>query len=290
MVSRIRDDSRAAALRRRTVDAVPAPALVLVGILSVQLGAAIAKQLFAVTGAFGAVTLRLFFAAAVLLLLWRPRLRVTRSALPVVLGYGVVLASMNLLFYQAIARIPLGVAVTFEFLGPLTVSLMGARRWLHGLWALLAASGVALLTGYAHIDWVGIAFALAAGACWGGYIMVSAALGKRTSDGSGLALAMTTAGLIALPFGVIDAGTSMLHPIALLSGVGVALLSSVVPYSVELEALRQIPPRVFGVLMSLEPAVAALVGLLVLGEALRPTQWLAICCVVVASIGATRTS
>lgn len=288
-MSQTRHSQRVDALDRRAFGVLPAPALVLAGILSVQLGAAIAKNLFAITGASGAVALRLFFAAVVLLLLWRPSLRVTRSALPVVIGYGVVLASMNISFYLAIARIPLGVAVTFEFLGPLTVSLLGAKRWLHALWAVLAAAGVVLLTGSVRIDWLGVGLAVLAGAFWGGYIMVTAALGKRTSDGSGLALAMSVAALVAVPVGLIGAGTSMLHPIALLAAFGVALLSSVVPYSVELEALRRIPPRVFGVLMSLEPAVAALIGLLVLGEALRPLQWLAICCVVAASIGATRT-
>jgi inner membrane transporter RhtA len=279
------------AIAGRGLGSVPPPALVLAGMVSVQIGAAIAKQLFGMTGAVGAVTLRLFFAAVVLLVVWRPSLRITRKELPVILGYGAVLAAMNLCFYQALTRIPLGMAVTIEFLGPLAVSIIGARRWLHGLWALLAAIGVFALTeaGGGGIAISGVLFALAAGACWGLYIPLGAALGARTSGGRGLALAMAIGGLISLPLGIADAGPSLFSPIALAAGFGVALLSSVLPYSVELEALRRIPPRVFGVLMSLEPAVAALVGLLVLGQSLRPAQWVAIACVVIASAGATRT-
>jgi inner membrane transporter RhtA len=265
--------------------------MVLASILSVQVGAALAEQLFGLTGAVGAVTLRLVFAAAVLLVAWRPSLRVTRQELPVILGFGLVLAAMNLCFYQALTRIPLGMAVTIEFLGPLAVSIIGARRWLHGLWALLAAIGVFALTeaSGSGIAIGGVLFALAAAACWGIYIPMSAALGARTSGGRGLALAMTFGGLITLPLGFATAGPAMFSPVALAAGFGVALLSSALPYSIELEALRRIPPRVFGVLMSLEPAVAALVGLIVLGQGLRPTQWVAIACVVVASAGATRT-
>jgi len=278
-----------ASVAGRALGAVPPSVQVIVGIISVQVGAAFAKQLFGFAGAAGTVALRLFFAAVVLMLLWRPSPRLGTRVLPVVLAYGIVLAVMNICFYQAIARIPLGIAVTVEFLGPLSIALLGSRRWVDGLWALLAAAGVLLLaepTG--QVSLVGIAFALAAAACWAGYILLSAALGSRTSDGAGLAMAMGIAALIAVPVGVADAGLSMLQPAVLLIGLCVALLSSVIPYSLELEALRRIPPRVFGILMSLEPAVAALAGLAVLGEALRPAQWLAVCCVVAASAGATR--
>src|SRR5205823_2175106 len=133
------------------------------------------------------------------------------------------------------------------------------------------------------VRWTGVAFALLAAACWAGYILLGAALGRRTSDGQGLALAMAFGGVLAAPIGVVQAGTTLLRPEVLVAGLGVALLSSVIPYSLELEALRKIPPRVFGVLMSLEPAVAAMAGLVVLGEALRPSQWVAVCCVVAAS-------
>lgn len=286
-----RDVPRAAlaALAERGLGSVPPPALVLAGIVSVQLGAAIAKQLFPVTGAVGAVTLRLVFAAVILVAAWRPSLRIGGRAWVVVVGYGVVLAAMNLSFYEAIARLPLGVTVTIEFLGPLAVALLGSRRWLDGLWALLAAGGVALLTeGGGAVSVAGLLFALGAATCWGCYILLSAKLGAHTTGGGGLALAMAIGGLVVLPLGIVDSGPALVHPAALVAGLGVALLSSVVPYSVELEALRSIPPRVFGVLMSLEPAVAALCGLIVLGQGLHLAQWAAIGLVVAASVGATR--
>jgi inner membrane transporter RhtA len=279
------------ALAGRTLGAIPPPAQVLVGIVSVQIGAALAKQLFGTIGSTGTVALRLFFAAAVLLLLWRPSLRMDRKAWLTVLGYGLVLGAMNLCFYLALAKIPLGIVVTIEFLGPLTVALAGSRRWLDALWALLAAGGVVLLTeGRGDLELVGVLFALGAAVCWGSYILLSAALGRHTSEGTGLALGMAVAALVAAPVGVVESGTALLSPWVLLVGLGVALLSSVVPYSLELEALRRIPPKVFGVLMSLEPAVAALVGLVVLGEILAPLQWLAVLLVVAATVGATRMS
>jgi len=207
----------------------------------------------------------------------------------VVLGYGVVLGTMNLCFYQALSRLPLGIAVTVEFLGPLGVALAGSRRWLDAFWAVLAAGGVVLLMeGRGDLDTVGFLFALAAGTCWGLYILVGAALGRHTTEGDGLALGMAVAALVAVPFGVADSGTALLRPWVLLAGLGVALLSSVIPYSLDLAALRRIPPRVFGILMSLEPAMAALIGLVVLQQSLRWTQWIAVLCVVAASAGATR--
>lgn len=277
-------------LVRHAFARVPPPSLVLLGIVSVQLGAAVATKLFTLTGPAGAVALRLFFAAAIMLAIGRPSLRIGARAWLAVGVYGLVLGLMNLCFYQAIARIPLGMAVTIEFLGPLTVSVAGSRRVLHGLWAVLAGAGVVLLTEGAGggVDWVGVGFALAAGTCWGCYILAGGLLGRRTSGTSGLALGMSVAALVAVPGGVAGAGGALLQPVALGIGLAVALLSSVVPYSLELEALRRIPPRVFGVLMSLEPAVAALAGLAVLQEMLRPLQWVAICCVVTASVGATR--
>ncbi|CAM01170.1 inner membrane transporter RhtA [Saccharopolyspora erythraea NRRL 2338] len=274
----------------RAFGAVPPPVLVLLGIVSLQVGAAFAKQMFAVAGSSGVVALRLLFAAAVLLVVWRPSLRMDRRTLAVVVGYGLVLAGMNMSIYQAFERIPLGVAVTIEFLGPLAVALFGSRRKLDVLWALLAGAGVLLLSrADGGLDWVGVGFALLAAALWASYILVSAKLGSQTSGGSGLALGMAVGALVAVPFGVADAGSVLLDPAVLAVGLLVALMSSVVPYTLELEALRRIPPRVFGVLMSLEPAVAALAGLVVLGEALGAWQWVAIGCVVVASVGATRT-
>jgi inner membrane transporter RhtA len=233
--------------------------------------------------------LRLFFAAAVLMALWRPSLRIDRSTGTVVLAYGVILGLMNLCFYAALARIPLGIAVTIEFLGPLAVALAGSRRWLDALWVVLAAGGVVLLMdGGGDLNVVGVLFALAAGTFWGLYILVGAALGRRTSEGNGLALGMVVAALVAVPFGVAESGTALIEPWVLAAGLGVALLSSVIPYSLDLEALRKIPPSVFGILMSLEPAMAALIGLIVLQESLLWSQWIAVLCVVAASAGATR--
>ncbi|MGW6741332.1 EamA family transporter [Streptomyces sp. NPDC055025] len=276
-------------LTGRTFGAIPPTALVLLGIVSVQVGSALAKSLFSAVGSFGTVALRLFFAAAVLMLLWRPSLRMDRRTWTVVLSYGVILGSMNLCFYEALARLPLGIAVTIEFLGPLTVALAGSRRWLDAFWAVLAAGGVVLLLeGRGDLNLVGFLFALAAGTCWGLYILVGAALGRHTTEGNGLALGMAVAALVAVPFGVADSGTALIQPWVLVAGLGVALLSSVIPYSLDLEALRRIPPRVFGVLMSLEPAMAALIGLIVLQESLHWSQWIAVLCVVAASAGATR--
>lgn len=279
------------AVYRRGLGGVPPTALVLIGIVSVQVGAALAKQLFTATGAAGAVTLRLFFAGVVLLVVWRSALRIERRALPVVLGYGTVLAAMNLCFYQAIDRIPLGMAVTIEFLGPLTVALVGSRRWTDPVWAVLAGGGVLLLTkAGGDVGWSGVLFALAAGALWASYILLSAALGDRTSGGGGLAIAMAFGGVLMIPVGIAEAGATLLQPSVLAAGFGVAMLSSVLPYSVELEALRRIPPRVFGVLMSVEPAAAAFAGLIVLGQVMHAAQWAGVICVVAASIGATRTA
>lgn len=273
----------------RGFGAVPPTALVLLGIVSVQLGSAVAKHLFGAVGSLGTVALRLSFAAVLLLMLWRPSPRRERRTWVVVVGYGVTLGLMNLCFYLALDRIPLGIAVTTEFLGPLAVALAGARRRLDAFYALLAAGGVVLLMeGRGDLDLVGFVFALAAGACWGLYILVGAALGRRTSEGNGLALGMAVAALVAVPFGAADSGTALLQPWVLVAGLAVALLSSVIPYSLDLEALRRMPPRVFGILMSLEPAMAALVGLLVLQEPLHWSQWIAVLCVVAASAGATR--
>lgn len=263
--------------------------LVLLGILSVQFGSSLAKHLFGEVGSLGTVALRLFFAAVVLIAFWRPSLRLSGQAWRVVVAYGLVLGLMNVCFYLALERIPLGITVTIEFLGPLGVAIAGSRRWLDGLWVLLAGTGVVLLMeGRGDLNMTGFLLALAAGACWGLYILVGAALGRHTTEGNGLALAMVIAAVIAVPVGVVDSGTSLLQPWVLVAGLGVALMSSVIPYTVDLEALRKIPPRVFGILMSLEPAVAALIGLLVLRESLHLTQWLAVLCVVAASAGATR--
>ncbi|HEY6886787.1 MAG TPA: EamA family transporter [Solirubrobacter sp.] len=265
--------------------------MVALGIVSVQVGSALAKHLFSEVGSFGTVALRLLFAAAVLVALWRPSASMDRRTWTVVLGYGVVLGAMNLCFYSALARLPLGIAVTIEFLGPLAVALGGSRRWLDAFWAVLAGGGVLLLMeGGGELDLLGVLLALAAGACWGLYILIGAALGRHTTEGDGLALGMVVAALMVVPVGVADSGTALIAPWVLAAGLGVALLSSVIPYSLDLEALRRIPPRVFGVLMSLEPAMAALIGLIVLQESLQWSQWIAVLCVAAASAGATHSS
>jgi inner membrane transporter RhtA len=265
----------------------PAAALVAAGAFSVQFGAAVAIRLFDQVGPAGAATIRLGV-AAVLLVGWaRPRLRtIRRSDLGVAVSFGLVLAAMNLLFYEAIARIPLGVAVTIEFSGPLALALIGSRRWLDLLWAALAGTGVALFTsGGGHLDPVGIGFAFLAGAAWIGYILLSQQTGRRFDAHSGLSIAMAAGALAILPIGLVAAGTTLFHPHVLLVGAAVALLSSVVPYSLELVALRQVTPRAFGVLLSMDPAVAAIAGVVVLGQHLTTRELIALLLVSAANLG-----
>ncbi|WP_019853560.1 EamA family transporter [Actinopolyspora mortivallis] len=277
-------------LSGRAFAAAPPPLFVVTGMISLQVGAAFAKRLFELAGPFGISAIRLTVAATVLLLVWRPSLRMEPRTFLVVAGYGVVLAGMNTSIYLAFERIPLGVAVTIEFLGPLAVAVIGSRRGLDVVWAALAAVGVLLLSGMdGGLDPVGVGFALLAAACWAGYIVMGGKLGDRTTGGRGLAVGMAVGALLALPLGVVESGSALLRPGVLAAGLVVALMSSVIPYSMELEALRRLPARVFGVLMSLEPAVATLAGLVVLHETLGVAQWLAVGCVVAASVGATRT-
>ena len=275
--------------------AVPAPALVLLGIASVQLGAGFAKKLFEELPPSAVVTLRLATSSIVLVLISRPLLRAgarrwRRGDLAVAGAFGVTLATMNYSIYESFSRIPLGIAVTIEFLGPLGVAVAFSRRWIDLLWVGLAAAGVALLTldDSGAVTAVGVAFALLAAAAWAGYILLSAETGRRFPGSSGLALASVAATMLVLPVGITTGGTGLLRPDLLLIGAAIGLLSSVIPYTFELEALRRMPARVFGILMSLEPAVAALVGLVILGEMLDLREWTAIGCVVVACLGATR--
>lgn len=270
---------------------MPPTALVLVAIGSTQLGAAVAKSLFDDLGPGGTVLLRVLFAAVVLGALWRPSVRGwARASIGLAAAFGVALAGMNLAFYAAIDRIPLGVAVTLEFSGPLAVALLGSRRALDVLWAVLAGAGIVLLAspGGGSIDPVGVVLALVAGLCWGSYILLSQRAGRAFPGGTGLAIAMAFAAALVLPVGIAGAGTALLAPGALAVGAGVAVLSSALPYSLELEALRRLPAHVFGVLMSLEPAVAALIGFAVLGEVLGLREVAAIALVVCASVGASR--
>jgi inner membrane transporter RhtA len=267
--------------------------LVLVGILSVQFGAGVAKSLFDEIAPTTIVWLRLVTSAVVLMAVARPVLRGrSRSDWLVVLAFGVCLGTMNWAIYQAFARIPLGVAVTLEFVGPLTLAVLGSRRVRDLLWGLLAGLGVAVLglEGGGDVNLAGVLFALLAGAMWASYILLAGQTGRRWPGFDGLALASLVATVLLTPFAIGEGGGDLLDPRVLLLGALVGLLSSVVPYSCELVALRSIKAAVFSILMSLEPAAAAVAGIVVLQEFLTWEQWLAMVCVVIASVGATRSS
>jgi inner membrane transporter RhtA len=259
-------------------------------VTSLQFGAGFAVTRFDELGPAGAAFLRLAIAAVVLLAIWRPRVRGHPLAdLRVAAAFGAVLGTMNFAIYEAMDRIPLGIAVTIEFAGPMAVAVLGSRRALDVLWAALAAAGILLLADPAggSLDSAGVAFALLAATMWAFYILLAERTGRIFPGGSGLALAMVAGAVVIAPVGIAQAGGELLHPELLAAAVGVALASSVVPYSLELEALRRLPANVFGVLMSLEPAVAALAGLVILGQDLGLREWVAIALVVVASAGAT---
>jgi len=265
--------------------------LVLGGIVSVQVGAAFATTLFDEVGPGGTVFLRIAFAALLLLAIWRPALRLReRAAARDVAMLGVALVAMNLSFYLALDRIPLGIAVTLEFIGPLGVAIAGSRRRLDLLWVGFAAGGLILLapTTGASLDALGALFALVAGGFWGAYILLQTRVGGALPGGGGLALAMGLAALLALPVGLADGGTALLDGEVLAIGLAVAVMSSALPYSLELEALRRLPQGTFGVLMSLEPAVAAAIGFVGLGQDLAARELVAIALVLVASAGALR--
>jgi inner membrane transporter RhtA len=268
---------------------VPAPLLVLAAVVSVQFGGAMAATLIPMVGVFGSVTLRLTIAASILLIIVRPRLRGRTSGdWLVVATFGAILAMMNLFFYGALARIPIGVTVTVEFIGPLVLATVLSHRRKDLLAVLGAGLGVVLISGitgtpWAKINLVGLGLALAAGAAWAGYIIFSSRTGARFAELDGLAIAMTLAAVLVAPVGVATAGSALWTPDALWRGATIAVLSSVLPYSLELIALRRLAPHVFGILLSLEPAVAALAGLLVLGQRLSASQILGMACVVAAS-------
>lgn len=274
---------------------VPPQVLLLGGIGSVQFGAALANKLFAQAGPAGVVLLRLALAALILNIAVRPSLRrrPSRSDILAVVAYGLILGTMNWCFYEAIDRLPLGVAVTIEFTGPLAVAIGGSRRALDGVWVLLAGGGVALLAlrgDSKDITTAGVLLALAAALCWAGYILVSQRVGRGWAQVDGLAFALVIGTLVVIPAGIAQGGTALLRPSVIAGGAGVAVLSSIMPYSLELIALRRLRAATFGLLMSLEPAVAALAGMLLLGQPLRLVTLIAIVMVVAASIGTTVTS
>jgi len=268
--------------------------LVLAAVSSVQFGAAIAATLFDELGPGGASALRVGLAAVILLVVWRPRVRgVERADLRLAGALGLTLGVMNLCFYEALDRIPLGIAVTIEFAGPLLVAVFGSRRPLDVVWVVLAAAGIVLLIGPGGgtaVDPVGVAFALAAAGFWMAYIYLNKRTGAAFPGGSGLAIAMVVGALVVLPAGVMHVQAAVAQPGLLGTALVVALLSSVLPYSLDLEALRRLPAAVFGVLMSLDPAIAAVVGFVVLGQALGMRELAAIGMVVVASAGSAALS
>lgn len=272
----------------------PIPALG-IAILSVQAGAALARQLFPVVGPLGATGLRVSLAALAMLLVFRPDLRsLDRRRWSLLVPYGLALGAMNLAFYLALERIPLGLAVALEFVGPLGVAILGSRRPADLLWALLAGVGILLLTprfGGADLDPLGIVLALAAGGCWAVYILVGGRLSRRFSrGGEAAALGMLVSTALLLPVAAPVLARADLRPPVLGIALAVALLSSALPYTLEMVALRALPSRTFGILMSLEPAAATAIGWLLLGERLTPAQWLAVGCVTVASAGAARSA
>lgn len=256
-----------------------------------QTGASFAKMLFPAVGAAGATTLRLTLAALVLLALFRPwRKKLDAAQWRAVFAYGAVMGAMNLFFYAALATIPLGVAVALEFTGPLAVALAGSRRPLDFLWIGLAVGGLALLLPLGHLsgplDPMGVVLALCAGACWAGYIV----FGQKAGTGGGphiTALGVSIAAMLTLPFGLFTAGAALFDPAILPLALFVALLSSAIPYALDMRALPHIPARLFSILMSAQPALAALSGLVILGEALAPFQSLGIFAIVLASLGST---
>jgi inner membrane transporter RhtA len=285
------------AARGRGPSTLPATLMVLGSCTSLQVGAALATHLFPSTGALGATLLRLGLAAGLLLAVSRPRIRTwTRAQWRAVLLFAVTLAGMNGFFYAAIARIPLGVAVTIEFLGPLALSVVLSRRVRELGWVLLALLGVAALgwTGESgsggSLDPVGIVFVLVAAGFWALYILAGARASAAVPGRGGLAVAMAAAAIVLAPAGIHGAAHVLGHPSLLPVALGTALMASVVPYSLEFAALRRLPKRTFGVLLSLEPAVATLAGWLVLSQSVGPLAILAILAVIAASIGSTLAS
>ena len=267
----------------------PIPA-VLLAIISVQSGAAIAKTLFPVLGAAATASLRIGISALILLAVYKPNLfKINTAQWKVVIPYGLSLGAMNLIFYLAIERIPIGLAVTLEFIGPLVVAVLGSKRLLDYLWILLAAAGIILIAPWKAngLDLIGVVFALLAGALWAAYIVLGGKVSKIMKGGEAVATGMLFATLLILPFGILGNGFQQLTPNYLYLGVALALLSSAIPFTLEMKALGQLPAKTFSILMSLEPAAASLCGLLFLKEYLTLNEIIAVVCVVIASVGST---
>ena len=270
----------------------PSPiALVMLSIVSIQFGAALAKSLFSELGPWGVVFLRVSVSALVLFIFWRPRWHSdVRQNFGSIAAFGAILALMNSFFYLAIARLPLGIAIALEFTGPLGLSLLKSQRWLDALWAILAGTGIVLLApiGGFTLDRLGVFAALAAGLCWALYILLAARVGQRLAGIDGLAWALAIGAVLLLPVGVASAGTKLLNPTLLALGAGVALLSTTLPYTCELVALRSLPVKVFGVMLSMEPTAGAIAGFFILGETLSARAMIACLLVSIAAAGATQ--
>ncbi|MBQ4834814.1 MULTISPECIES: EamA family transporter [Pseudoalteromonas] len=265
-------------------------ACLLLAMVTIQSGASIAKQLFPYVGPEGTTAYRLGFSALILCLIFRPWRKLPANWRPVIL-YGLSLGIMNLTFYYAIERIPLGIGVALEFTGPLAVALFSSKRKRDYLWVLLAIAGIIMLlpnmSEVDGLDPVGVILALVAGAFWAGYIIFGKKTGGQSSGGMAVTLGMSVAALAIVPYGVISQGSALLDWSLIPLGIAIGLLSSALPYSLEMVALRNMPAQGFSIMMSLEPAVAALAGLLILGELLTFSQWIAIILVITASLGSS---
>ena len=279
-------------MKNKEFNIPPVPA-VLLAIISVQCGAAIAKTLFPAIGAAGTASIRIGISALILLLAYRPNLKaITREQWKIVVPYGLSLGSMNLIFYFAIERIPIGLAVTLEFIGPLLVAIIGSKRLVDYCWVLLAAMGIVLIAPWSNdkVDLLGVLFALLAGALWAAYIVLGGKISKIMNSGQAVSTGMLFAVILILPFGLFENGLANLTPKFFGMGVALALLSSAIPFTLEMKALGQLPPRTFSILMSLEPAAAAICAFIFLQENLSFYEIMAVVCVVVASAGSTLTA
>lgn len=276
-------------MKNKLLNIPPIPA-VLFAIISVQSGAAIAKTLFPALGAAATASLRIGISAIILLAVYRPNLlKITAIQWKIVIPYGLSLGAMNLIFYLAIERIPIGLAVTLEFIGPLVVAVVGSTRLLDYLWVLLAAAGIVLIAPWSDngVDLLGVLFALLAGTLWAAYIVLGGKVSKIMKGGEAVATGMLFATILILPFGVLGDGFQSLTPTLFYLGIALALLSSAIPFTLEMKALGQLPSRTFSILMSLEPAAASICALLFLQEYLKFNEVLAVIFVVVASVGST---
>ncbi|MNQ52048.1 Threonine/homoserine exporter RhtA [compost metagenome] len=279
-------------MKNKEFNLPPVPA-VLLSIISVQCGAAIAKTLFPAIGAAGTASLRIGISAIILLLAYRPNLKqITPNQWKIVVPYGLTLGAMNLVFYLAIERIPIGLAVTLEFMGPLLLAIIGSKRLIDYCWVLLAGLGIVLIAPWSNdkVDLLGVFFALLAGALWAAYIILGGKISKIMHDGQAVATGMLFAAILILPFGFYENGLANLTPKFLGMGAALALLSSAIPFTLEMKALGQLPPRTFSILMSLEPAAAAICAFIFLQENLNFYEILAVVCVVIASVGSTLTA